>query len=185
MCIRDRGYVSPEAEAALGRGLALDPANPVGRYYSGLALYQGGRPDLAYRLWTTLLAEGPEDAPWIAAIRAEIGEVARMAGLPPPADGSSPGPTTGPGAADVEAAGAMTPEARQGMIEGMVAQLSEHLGTQGGPPEDWAQLIRSLGVLGRPSEAAAVLDEARAKHAGDGAALALFDQAAAEAGIAP
>ena len=60
------GYVSPEAEAALGRALSLDPANPVGRYYSGLALVQGGRPDLAYRLWSALLAEGPPDAPWIA-----------------------------------------------------------------------------------------------------------------------
>lgn len=176
------GYVSPEAEAALGRALTLDPANPVGRYYSGLALLQGGRPDLAYRLWSALLAEGPEDAPWAVAIRAEIGEVARMAGLPPPA-GAEPAPA-GPGAAEVEAAGAMTPEARQGMIEGMVARLSDRLATGGGPPEDWARLIRALGVLGRREEAEAILAEARAKYAGDAAARAILDEAAAEAGVA-
>ncbi len=176
------GYVSPESEAALSRGLALDPANPVGRYYSGITLIQGGRPDLAYRLWTTLLAEGPPDAPWIAAIRAEIGKVASAAGLPPPPDAQ--GPTSpGPSAADVEAAGAMTPEARQGMVEGMVDQLSDRLATEGGPPEDWARLIRSLGVLGRRDDAAKVLAEARAKHGGDAPALALFDQAASEAGL--
>jgi cytochrome c-type biogenesis protein CcmH len=174
------GYVSPEAEAALARALALDPQNPVGRYYSGLALLQGGRPDLAYRLWTTLLAEGPADAPWIAAIRSQIGEAAGMAGLPPP-EGTAPGPAAG----DIEAAQSMTPEDRQQMVEGMVAQLSERLATQGGPPEDWARLVRSLGVLGRRAEAAAVLAEAREKHAGDAAALALIDRAASEAGVAP
>lgn len=172
------GYVSPEAEAALSRALTLDPANKVGRYYSGLALLQGGRPDLAYRLWTTLLAEGPADAPWVAAIRAEIGEVARMAGLPPP--GAAP---AGPDAADVEAAETMTPEARQEMVEGMVAGLAERLAAEGGPPEDWARLVRSLGVLGRRDEAAAILAEARAKHAGNPAALGLLDQAADEAGL--
>lgn len=180
------GYVSPEAEAALGRALALDPANPVGRYYSGLALLQGGRPDLAYRLWSALLAEGPADAPWVAAIRSEIGEVARLAGEPPPPEAGSAAPagSAEPSAADVEAAGAMTPEARQGMVEGMVARLSDRLASEGGPPEDWARLIRALGVLGRRDEAAAILAEARAKLGDDQAARATLDAAAAEAGIA-
>lgn len=177
------GYVSPEAETALGRALSLDPANPVGRYYSGLALLQGGRPDLAYRMWSTLLAEGPPDAPWIAAIRSQIGDVALMAGMPPPAEAAAPA-SPGPSAADVEAAGTMTPEARQGMVEGMVARLSDRLATDGGPPGDWAQLIRSLGVLGRRDEAEAALEKARARYGDDPAAKATLDAAAAEAGIA-
>lgn len=177
------GYVSPEAEASLARALAIDPANPVGRYYSGLALVQGGRPDLAYRLWSALLAEGPADAPWIAPIRAEIGEVARMAGLPPPEAAAPAMP--GPDAADVDAAANMTPEARQEMVEGMVARLSQRLATEGGPPEEWARLVRALAVLGRRDEAAAILAEARAKHAGDETAAGVLDQAAAEAGVGP
>jgi cytochrome c-type biogenesis protein CcmH len=166
------GYVSPEAEAALTRALALEPANPVGRYYSGLTLLQGGRPDLAYRLWSGLLAEGPPDAPWIAPIEASIGEVARLAGLPAP-----------PGAADQAAADRMAPEERQAMIEGMVAQLSDRLATRGGPPADWARLIRSLGVLGRRDQAEKILAEARAQHADDPAALAEIDAAARDAGL--
>ena len=77
------GYVSPEAEAALARALALDPKDPGGRYYSALTLLQGGRPDLAWRIWSSLVAEGPPDAPWIAAARAGAAEAARLAGLPP------------------------------------------------------------------------------------------------------
>ena len=175
------GYVSPEAEAALGQALTLDPANPVGRYYSGLALLQSGRADLAYRLWSALLVEGPADAPWIAAIRAEIGEVARMAGMPPAPDGAAP---PGPAPADVEAAESLSPEARQGMVEGLVARLSDRLASEGGPPADWARLIRALGVLGRRQEAEAILAEARVKLAGDPAARSLLDEAAANAGIA-
>jgi cytochrome c-type biogenesis protein CcmH len=165
------GYVSPEAEAALARALAAEPRNPVGRYYSGLALWQGGRPDLAYRTWSALLDEGPPDAPWIAPIEAQIGELARAAGLPPP------------GAADIEAAGQMPPDERQAMIEEMVARLAGRLAAEGGPPADWAQLIRSLGVLGRRDAAADVLADARAAHAGDTAALAEIDAAARDAGL--
>jgi cytochrome c-type biogenesis protein CcmH len=71
------------------------------------------------------------------------------------------------------------------MIEGMVAGLAERLAAQGGPPEDWARLVRSLGVLGRGDEAAAIRDEARQAFAGDAAALALIAAAAREAGLEP
>jgi cytochrome c-type biogenesis protein CcmH len=169
------GYVSPEAEAALARALTMEPANPVGRYYSGVALLQGGRPDLAYPIWSALLAEGPSDAPWIAPIGAGIDEVARMAGLPPRAPG--------PGTVDVAVAGRMAPDEPQAMVEGMVAQLSDRLASDGGPPADWARLVRSLGVLGRRDEAAAILAEARGKHAGDAAALAELNAAARDAGL--
>jgi cytochrome c-type biogenesis protein CcmH len=167
------GYVSPEAEAALARALELDPADPAGRYYSALTLMQGGRPDLAYRIWSALVAEGPPDAPWIAGAEAGAAEAARLAGLPPPAD-AGPGP-----------AGAMDPAGRQAMIEGMVEGLAARLAAEGGPPEDWAKLVRSLGVLGRRDQAQAILAEARAKHAGDARGLALIEAAGREAGLAP
>lgn len=184
------GYVSPETETALAKALERDPANPVGRYYSGLTLLQAGRPDLAYRLWSGLLAEGPPDAPWIAPIRSAIDDVARQAGMPPPdatpPDSTQPdSPQPGPSQADVDAAAGMAPADRQAMIEGMVSQLSDRLASEGGPPDDWARLIRSLAVLGRDDEAATVLAEARAAHAADPAALATIDAAAAQAGLAP
>ena len=75
------GYVSPESEAALVRALELDPRHPVGRYYSGVTLMQGGRPDLAHAVFAALLADGPPDAPWIEPARAGLAEAA-AAGRP-------------------------------------------------------------------------------------------------------
>jgi cytochrome c-type biogenesis protein CcmH len=181
MILAVNGYVSPEAESALSRALALDPANPLGRYYSGLASLQGGRADLTWRLWTGLLEEGPPDAPWIAAIEAEITEVARLAGMPAP--GATTGAAPGPTAAEVEAAQAMSPEERQAMIEGMVAQLGARLASEGGPAEDWARLIRALGVLGRTGEASSIWREARAAFEGDAAAQEALLAAARDAGV--
>ena len=169
------GYVSPESEAALVRALELDPRHPAGRYYSGLTLLQGGRPDLARGVFAALLAEGPPDAPWIEAVRAGLAEAERQTGAAAP----------GPNAEDVDAAAAMSPGERQAMIEGMVAQLGARLAGEGGPPEDWARLIRSLGVLGRRDEAAAIASEARSAHAGDAAGLAAIEAAARDAGVGP
>ena len=181
------GYVSPEAERALSRALTLDPRDQVGRYYSALTLMQGGRPDLAYRIWSGLVAEGPPDAPWMAAARAGAADAAAAAGIAPPASGpTASGPTApGPTASDIDAAAQMPAEYRAALIDGMVAQLSQRLATQGGPPQDWARLIRSLGVLGRRDEAAAILAEARSFHAGDAPGLAEIEAAGRDAGLAP
>jgi len=76
------GYVSPEAEQAINRTLALDPGNVRVRHYSGLMYMQTGRPDLAFRIWSALLRESAPDAPWAAPIRAHIQEAAMLAGIP-------------------------------------------------------------------------------------------------------
>ncbi len=186
------GYVSPEAEAALARALQIDPMNPPGRYYSGLTLLQGGRPDLAYRLWAGLLEEGPPNAPWIRAIEAEIDDVALMAGLPRPPSAGAPGMALGlapgleeapPPAASLPP-GALMPEPDAEtamMIEGMVASLGERLATEGGSADEWAQLIRSLGVLGRIGEAAAIWSEAQETFGDDRRALLTLREAARDA----
>jgi cytochrome c-type biogenesis protein CcmH len=172
------GYVRPESETALVRALELDPRHPVGRYYSGLTLMQAGRPDLAHAVFAALVAEGPPDAPWIEPARAGLADAAALAGL------AGPG-APGPGAADLDAAADMSPEERQAMIEGMVESLGQRLADEGGPPEDWARLIRSLGVLGRRDEATAIAAEARTSFAADPAGLAAIDAAARDAGLVP
>lgn len=162
MILAAGGYVSPEAEAALGNALQRDPDEPRARYYAGLSLAQNGRADLALAIWRRLLQEGPEDAPWIPPIMAQIDELAAIVGQP------------GPSREDVEAAGAMTPEERRQMIEGMVARLEDRLSTEGGPPADWARLIRALGVLGRGDDAARIRAEAEKMFADDPDALAII-----------
>ena len=155
------GFVHPEAATTLQRALTLDPQDPAGRYYAALADLQAGRVDAAYRTWSTLVADGPPDAPWIAPARAGMAEAQRLASAPP-----------GPSAADLAAAEDMPPAERQAMIQAMVDQLSDRLAREGGPPEDWARLVRSLGVLDRRGDAAAILAEARQAYANDGAAQA-------------
>jgi len=172
------GYVSPEAEAQLRLALTKDPRNGIARYYSGLMFAQVGRPDRSFALWRPLLDEGPDDAPWIAPIRAGIEDVASRAGIR-----YSLPDNKGPSAADVQAAGEMSAADRQEMIKGMVGQLETRLNAEGGPVEDWVKLINALGVLDEKTRANAALAAARKAYAGQDAALSQIE--AAGAGIAP
>ncbi|MCC1494916.1 c-type cytochrome biogenesis protein CcmI [Cognatishimia sp. F0-27] len=182
MILAAGGYVSPEAQAALEEALARDPQNGVARYYGGLMMAQTGRPDVAFRMWDRLLAESPDDAPWIPPIRDQIEEMAFRAGvsnftLPPLGQ-------RGPTQADIDAAGAMSAEERNDMIRGMVAGLSDRLATEGGPPDDWARLINALSVLGDTDQAQAIYREARMVFADLPDGLQTVDAAAAAANIA-
>ncbi|MEO0865771.1 MAG: c-type cytochrome biogenesis protein CcmI, partial [Pseudomonadota bacterium] len=175
------GYVSPEAEGALNRALTLDPTNGTARYYFALMMEQTGRPDTALRIWDQLLREGPADAPWIPAIEAQIDNTAMRAGVnyARPAIGTGRGPTQD----QVAAAQDMTPAERMEMIEGMVAGLSDRLATDGGPVEDWVQLISALGVLGRMEDAALILANAREVFGDDPSAVDMLARVADRVGL--
>ncbi|WP_102110533.1 tetratricopeptide repeat protein, partial [Oceaniglobus roseus] len=174
------GYVSPEAEDALTRALQRDANAKRARYFTGLLYAQTGRPDLAFRLWRGLLEAGPEDAPWIAPIRQQIDALAQLAGVrytPPPA-------TPGPSAADMQAASEMSPEDRENMIRGMVAQLADRLATSGGPPSEWARLIAAYGVLGETDTARRIWTEAQQVFAEAPDEVETIRKAAEQAGVA-
>ncbi len=174
------GYVSPEAEADLVRALQKDAKNPVARYFSGLLFAQGGRQDRTFVLWSRLLNDSPADAPWVPLIRAQLPDIAARAGvqyeLPP---------LKGPTAGDVADAAGQSPADQAAMVEGMVAQLSDRLASEGGTVEEWAQLIRALGVLKREGEAAAIYAEAKATFAGQASSLSFLKEAAVGAGLTP
>jgi len=182
------GDVSPEAETALVNALKLDTENRDARFYAGLLYLQTGRPDRAFQFWAPLLNE-PGDEPWVEFVRGDILTLARMAGdnrYQPPgpmAGGGAPG-VKGPSAADMEAAGEMSPEDRQAFIRSMVEGLADELANQGGPAEKWAQLIRALGVLGETERARAIWQEAQGKFGADPAGLATIRAAAEAAGVA-
>lgn len=175
------GYVSPAAEDALRRALNIDDTDGSARFYWGEMLIQTGRPDLGFRLWDSLLRAGPEDAPWIAPIRARIPQLAELAGVngytPPQAQ------ARGPNQQDIDNAAGMTPQERMQMIEGMVSSLSDRLATEGGPATEWARLVTALSVLGRQDDARAVLVDARATFADDPTALDTLTGAAEQAGL--
>ena len=175
------GYVSPEAEAALERTLALDATDGPARYFYGLMLVQNGRPDTALRIWDQLLREGPADAPWIAPIAAQIEEIAVRAGVnyAMPAIGTGRGPTQD----QIDAAQDLSPAERLEMIQGMVTGLSDRLATEGGPVEDWAQLISALGVLGQMDQARAILINAREVFGDDPQAADVLSRVADRVGL--
>ena len=188
MVLAAGGYVSPQAEAVLGQALARDPSNGVARYYTGLMMSQTGRPDLAFNVWANLLSEGPADAPWQEPVRAQIDEMAMRAGVdyvaPARTDPARTDPALpGPSASDIEAASEMSAGDRMAMIEGMVSGLSERLASEGGPPEDWARLIRAYGVLGQQQAAAAIWAEAQTVFPDDVNRVVIL-QAARDAGVA-
>ena len=141
------GYVSPAAERAIGEALARDKTQPVARYYAGLLMAQNGRLGEAIALWEALQGEAPADAPWLEFLDSMLAEAKALR------DGT-PGP--GPSAADIEAAGAISPEQRQEMIEDMVARLEERLISEGGSPEEWLRLMNAYTQLGRRDDAARI-----------------------------
>ena len=142
------GYVSPEAERAIGTAIALDPSLPIVRYYAGLAAAQGGRMGEAISIWQRLRTESPADAPWLPFLDELLAEARGT--------GGSAATAPGPSSADVEAAAEMSPEERQQMIEGMVQRLEDRLTSEGGEVEEWLRLITSYDRLGRRDDAARV-----------------------------
>ena len=178
MVLAAGGAVSPEAETALRSALSLDPANGTARYYTGLLAAQTGRPDIAFQMWRRLLEDGPADAPWTPPIRANIAQLAQMAGV----DYTPPDAGPGPSAADVAAAAEMPTEDQTAMIRGMVTRLADRLANEGGPPADWARLVRAYGVLGETDAARSIWAEAQQVFP-DPADLAPVRAAAEAAGV--
>ena len=170
------GMVTAETEARVEELASVAPNIGEVSYYRGLVAAQNGRPDIAFPIWRRLLETSPENAPWMPVIRAEIRAVAAAAGV----DYLPPAPR-GPSAADMAAAADMSAEERAEMIRGMVEGLSERLATDGGPPNDWAQLIRALGVLGQAERAAQIGEEAERAFADSPDALRLIRLAVRDA----
>ncbi len=159
------GIVTDAAEAALAPVARAEAAHPAVLYYLGLLEAQVGRPDRAFPLWRKLVEEGPDGRHRDLAL-AQVAAVAQGAGVewtPPP-----------------EAA---SPDAEAEMIRGMVEGLRARLDAEGGPPEDWAQLVTSLAVLGDGAGAAEALARGRAAHGGNAAAEATLAEAARRAGL--
>ena len=128
------------------------------------------------------MAEAEADSQWLEPIRSQINGVAIAAGLtdfklpPLPID-------RGPSKDEIEAAGEISADDRQTMIESMVEGLAERLGTEGGPPEEWIKLLRALSVLGRVGDAISIYNEAQMVFSEHAAALAVIQETAEIVGI--
>ncbi|HUS55691.1 MAG TPA: c-type cytochrome biogenesis protein CcmI [Thermohalobaculum sp.] len=145
MVLAAGGYVSPEAERIIGAALTRDRTLTVARYYAGLLMAQTGRINEAITIWEQLKADTPADSPSLTFLDGMLAEAKALR------EGSP-----GPSAADIEAAGAMSPDDRQAMIEGMVARLEGRLTSEGGEVEEWHRLMNAYVQLDRPDDAARI-----------------------------
>lgn len=177
------GLITPEAEQLIAEALQKDADNPQARYMVGLLQAQNGRPDRTFPIWAALLEQYP-GAPWAGTIRDNIDNLAWLAGQPDYVAPAASPVLPGPDADTMAAAADMSPEDRQQMIAGMVAQLENRLAEQGGTPEEWARLISSLAVLGNTDHARDIWAEAQARFGDDEQAIAPILAAAQQAGIA-
>ena len=156
-----QGTVTPKAQAAFGRALALDPADPKARYYHGLILVQQGATAEALEVWLALAADTPADAPWRGLLEQQIQAAAAALDRPLgeiPVAAAPPGPT----AADVEAAGNLSPEERMAFIRSMVDGLAARLEEEPEDLDGWLRLARAYTVLGETDKATAAVDRAQA-----------------------
>jgi cytochrome c-type biogenesis protein CcmH len=171
------GYLSPEAETLLARVRHQSPADPGGRYYSGLLMAQQGDVAGAIAAWEVLRAELPSGAPMTEFLDGMLARArTALAG-----DG---GPGPGPSTAEIEAAADLSPEERQAMIAGMVARLETRLTSEGGAVEEWLKLINAYVQLGRPEDARRIYDLGAA-DLGTGAEADFLREQALTLGVIP
>ncbi len=162
-----QGAVTPLAEEAIQRALAVNPSNPVGRLYLAVAMKERGEADEAAAALLTLLADEPAGgADWADFARMELQDL----GIEPPAAAETD--ETADPTADFTAE---QMEMINTMVNGLAAQLAENPDNIDG----WAQLIRSYIVLGRETDARDALAAARDVFTGNAEALATIEEAAA------
>jgi cytochrome c-type biogenesis protein CcmH len=163
------GVVTPEAKQSFEAAAAKDPLAAEPRFFLGLAAEQEGDKARARDIWSRLVAEAPEDAPWAQALRE------RLTAL-----GAGPATTQGGLAAKIEA----LPEAgRMNAIRGMVDGLAARLAQNGQDLEGWLRLVRSYTVLHEPGKARSALIDAKRSLAGDPGAIARIEALARELGL--
>ncbi|OBV10028.1 tetratricopeptide repeat protein [Erythrobacter dokdonensis] len=177
-----RDPLPPQALAAFEKALALDPSDPRARYFMGVKKDIDKDHEGAIAAWLDLLADTPPGAPWEADLVRTIEQVGKINGIDvapriakvqegrqPPLLAPGPGSLAadagapdvrGPSAAEVAAAGAMTPSQQREMAEGMVAQLEGRLQENPGNLDGWVMLMRSRMTLGEPAKAKAALEAA-------------------------
>lgn len=188
------GLVTDEAARVLEAALKTDPQDARARFLLGLRKEQNGQPARALDDWIAMLDTAPADAPWFDEVRGRALELSKSSGIDiskrlPAARGGA-GDTiplspdaarpAGPTAQQMADAEAMTPQARQAMIDGMVSRLEARLRDNPNDLDGWLKLIRSHRVLGQTDAAARALADGKIQFAKDRAAQLKLDAAMTE-----
>jgi cytochrome c-type biogenesis protein CcmH len=173
LVVAANGIVTAEGRQAFEAAAAKDPSAAKPRFFLGLAAEQAGDVARAKEIWSKLIAEAPEDAPWAQALRE------RIAALDNRPD-NRPGEASNGLAAEI----GVLPEAqRMNAIRGMVEGLAARLDQNGHDLEGWLRLVRSYTVLHEPGKARSAILGAKRNFADDKDALMRLDALARELGL--
>jgi cytochrome c-type biogenesis protein CcmH len=155
------GIVTAAARAAIDETLKLDPKDPRGRFFRGLAKEQAGDKASALSEWTDLLRDADPKEPWVSDLKSRISELKSEMNSDGPPSSTNPGPAVAggmlealrsgekaPQPEDVQAAQAMPAGQRLAMIQAMVEGLASRLEKAPRDADGWIKLIRSRMVLG-------------------------------------
>lgn len=162
----EQGKISAKAEAAFRAALDSDPQNPGARYYLARADIARGQLKPGLDAWRALAETLPAGDKRRNDLMAQISEVTRLGGLPPPVSPEQ-----------MQAAQGSAGE-QQDFIRAMVAKLAERLKKDPSDAEGWTRLVRSYHVLGDAAAQAKALDDARRALAGRPSDLAQVEAAA-------
>ncbi|WP_085901789.1 c-type cytochrome biogenesis protein CcmI [Kiloniella majae] len=166
MVAQAEGQVSTDALELFRKTLELNPRDPRGLFYSGLALTQAGANEDALKLWLTLRTYTSAADPWLQVLDAQIVGLANQEKMNPEkllASYPAQEPTEtaeqqaevqpGPSSEDMAAAAELSAEERTEMINGMVERLADRLSETPDDLQGWIQLARSYHTLDRSSDA--------------------------------
>jgi cytochrome c-type biogenesis protein CcmH len=164
------GRVTDEAKAVFAQALRLDPRDPKGRFFMGLAKEQGGNKLAALDDWIAIINDTDSNDSWVNDLVQRVNELGQETGIdvsarvhrPKPADGGLLGMlqqretvpavaaprSGGPSAEDVRNAAGMTPSDRAAMVQGMVDRLASRLAQSPRDADGWIKLMRSRKVMG-------------------------------------
>lgn len=165
------------AVEAFRKALSLDAADPRARYFMAARKDLSGDHQGAIADWLALLADTPPGAPWETDLVRTIRQVAaineievdeRIASAASTRDllpaNALAAPPRGPTQDQMAAAANLSPGQQQAMAQGMVQQLADRIGAQGGSVQEWVMLMRSYQQMGRIGEARRTRDAAVAAH---------------------
>ncbi|KKJ76042.1 hypothetical protein WH95_14820 [Kiloniella litopenaei] len=162
MVAQAEGQVSSDALELFRKTLELDPRDPRGLFYSGLALTQAGANEDALKIWLTLRTYTSAADPWLPILDSQIVELAKQEQMNPgkllasypPQEAAEQQETaqSGPSAEDMAAAAELSATERTEMINGMVERLAERLSETPDDLKGWIQLARSYHTLGRSAD---------------------------------
>lgn len=159
------GVITPEAQAALERAVALDSNFAKARFYLARLKEQNGDNAGAYQALVDLAALLPPGMPQ-ARVREEIERFH--------VEGKAPAGSRPPAAA--EAIASLPAPEQAAMIRNMVDGLSARLAEKGGNAEEWLRLITARMVLGEREAAIAHLTEAKTLFKDNAEVMARFLQ---------